>query len=251
MVWRDAGFDALRNIQGLLECYEARYDPAVVPLPQDAAFSRPQSPPPSPSLSPISHQNFSKHLQKPQYYSVADYRNLYLSGQATPTDVAKALLPLIRRDASPASAHASAWLSTRVDLVLKAAEECTKRYREGRSLGPLDGVPAGVKDDFDLDGYTMTMGSLRNYAGKAVKSGSITNYSIRKLEEAGVIIMGKLTMHEFGMGWFILGHVLPVADLFQTQPDVTLTTEHPSTPSIHPTTQAAAHLAPAMLSAQA
>ncbi|KAH6897461.1 amidase signature domain-containing protein [Thelonectria olida] len=198
LVWRDAGFDALRNIQGLLECYEARYDPAVIPIPQDSTFNQPEpsSRPPTP---PPSHHNFSKPLPQSQYYSVADYHKLYLSGQATPTDVAKALLPLIRRDVSPSGNHASAWLSTRVDLVLKAAEESTIRYREGRSLGVLDGVPAGVKDDFDLDGYTMTMGSLRNYSGKSVKSGSVTNYSIRKLEEAGVVILGKLTMHEFGM----------------------------------------------------
>jgi Asp-tRNA(Asn)/Glu-tRNA(Gln) amidotransferase A subunit family amidase len=83
---------------------------------------------------------------------------------------------------------------------LKAAEESTIRYREGRPIGPLDGVPAAIKDDFDMDGYEMTMGSKNNYTGKGVSTGSITNWSARKLQDAGVIMLGKLNMHEFGMG---------------------------------------------------
>ncbi|RGP77109.1 glutamyl-trna amidotransferase subunit a [Fusarium longipes] len=138
-------------------------------------------------------------LPEAPYYSVADYTRLYLSGKATPTDVAHALLPLIRRDINPKGKHSTAWISTRVDLVLKAAEESTIRYREGRPLGPLDGVPASVKDDFDMDGYQMTMGSKNNYAGKVTNTDSITNWCVRKLQDAGVIILGKLNMHEFGM----------------------------------------------------
>ncbi|KAF7553145.1 hypothetical protein G7Z17_g3858 [Cylindrodendrum hubeiense] len=165
-------------------------------------------PPPTPTnfslpLTPTEITRFPPSLKEPQqcpYYTVADYEALYLSGQATPTDVALALLPLIRRDVSPAANHSAAWMSARVDLILKAAEDSTRRYRENRPLGPLDGVPAAVKDDFDVDGYEMTMGSSRNYAGRAVQSGSSTNWSVKKLQEAGVIIFGKLAMHEYGLG---------------------------------------------------
>ncbi|KAM5344137.1 hypothetical protein ACJ41O_012674 [Fusarium nematophilum] len=196
LVWHNAGFDSLRSIRPSLECYEARYDPTVIPIAATATSddcSTLLSPPPSPTPA------FSRPRQPTGFYSVADYRNLYLSGQVTPTDVAKALLLLIRRDANNPGKHSAAWLDTRDELVLKAAEESTIRYRQNRSLGPLDGVPAAIKDDFDLDGYAMTMGSRQNYAGKAVKSGSITNWSVRKLQGAGVIILGKLSMHEFGM----------------------------------------------------
>ncbi|WAO96862.1 Amidase [Fusarium falciforme] len=196
LVWHNARFDSLRNIRQELECYEARYDPAVIPIPCDNTSSDDEfdlATPSSPTLVP------SEPMTETPYYSVSDYRAMYLSGQATPTDVARALLSLIRRDISPQGKHSTAWIDTKVDLVLKAAEESTIRYRQNRSLGPLDGVPASIKDDFDLDGYDMTMGSNKNYAGRAVKSGSITNWSVRKLQEAGVVILGKLTMHEFGM----------------------------------------------------
>ncbi|EKJ73879.1 hypothetical protein FPSE_06002 [Fusarium pseudograminearum CS3096] len=195
IVWKNAGFGSLRNIREALEVYEARYDPAVIPLPNtttQAAIESQQTATPPESV-------VEESPSETPYYSVADYRKLYLSGKATPTDVAHALLPLIRRDISPKGKHSTAWISTRVGLVLKAAEESTIRYREGRPLGPLDGIPAAIKDDFDMDGYEMTMGSKNNYAGKAVSTGSITNWCVGKLQDAGVIVLGKLNMHEFGM----------------------------------------------------
>lgn len=178
------------------------------------------------------------------YYSVSDYRAMYLSGQATPTDVARALLPLIRRDISPQGKHSTAWIDTKVELVLKAAEESTIRYRQNRSLGPLDGVPASIKDDFDLDGYDMTMGSNMNYAGRAVKGGSITNWSVRKLQEAGIIILGKLTMHEFGMGKYtalLIFAAITILTFGKILPVTILIMVHHSTPSIRGIMLAEAH----------
>ncbi|KAL6917025.1 hypothetical protein FSST1_008520 [Fusarium sambucinum] len=195
LVWQNAGFGSLRNIRESLEVYEARYDPAVIPLPNTTTQADLES---QQAVTPPESVIEEAPLEAP-YYSVTDYRKLYLSGKATPIDVTHALLPLIRRDTSPEGKHSTAWISTRVDLVLKAAEESTIRYREGRPLGPLDGVPAAIKDDFDMDGYEMTMGSNNNYAGKAVSTGSITNWCVRKLQDAGVIVLGKLNMHEFGM----------------------------------------------------
>ncbi|OBS24467.1 hypothetical protein FPOA_05009 [Fusarium poae] len=196
IVWQNAGFGSLRNIRESLEVYEARYDPAVIPLPNTTPRADLES---QQAVTPPESVVEEEAPSEAPYYSVTDYRKLYLSGKVTPTDVAHALLPLIRRDTSPEGKHSTAWISIRVDLVLKAAEESTIRYREGRPLGPLDGVPAAIKDDFDMDGYEMTMGSKNNYAGKAVSTGSITNWCVTKLQDAGVIILGKLNMHEFGM----------------------------------------------------
>ncbi|KAG8664113.1 hypothetical protein FPOAC2_10235 [Fusarium poae] len=196
IVWHNAGFGSLRNIRESLELYEARYDPTVVPISNtptqlDEESQGPTETPPTPVIESL--------LVDTPYYSVADYRDMYLSSLTTPTDVANTLLRLIRRDISPPGKHSAAWISTRVDLVLQAAKESTIRYREGRPLSPLDGVPAAIKDDFDMDGYDMTMGSKTNYAGKTVSTGSITNWNVRKLQEAGVIVLGKLNLHEFGM----------------------------------------------------
>ncbi|KAF4985177.1 hypothetical protein FDECE_16756 [Fusarium decemcellulare] len=196
LVWRNARFGSLRNIRGALECYEARYDPTVIPMANSIASFDEQN---ANNPSSIPNRLPSQVQHQSPFYSIADYHALYLSGQATPIDVAHALLPLIRRDTSPRGKHSTAWMDTRIGMVLKAAEESTIRYRQNRPFGALDGVPVAIKDDFDLDGYAMTMGSKMNYAGKAAGSGSITNWCVKKLEDAGVVILGKLAMHEFGM----------------------------------------------------
>jgi Asp-tRNA(Asn)/Glu-tRNA(Gln) amidotransferase A subunit family amidase len=133
------------------------------------------------------------------YYSVADYRALYLSGEVTPTDVARALIPLIRRDTSPPGQHSIAFFDTKVELVLRAAAESTQRYKEKRSLGPLDGVPTAVKDEFDVSGYKTCLGSVNDYTGGIVEHGDHTNWLVRKLQEAGAVNIGKLSMPEFGL----------------------------------------------------
>jgi Asp-tRNA(Asn)/Glu-tRNA(Gln) amidotransferase A subunit family amidase len=125
---------------------------------------------------------------------------MYLTGELTPTAVAKALLPLIRRDTSPAGKYSLGWHETRVDLVMGAAAASTLRYKQGKPIGPLDGVPTGIKDDYDLDGYRTNLGSANEYTYKPVEDESITSWCVRGLEESGALILGKLTMPEFGMG---------------------------------------------------
>jgi hypothetical protein len=148
LAWRNAGFNKLRQIAEAIADYEPLFDPLVVPLPSSTGFDGSDDALGSLDDAPDEGRpNGDVRVNYPEqrYYSVRDYRELFLSGKLTPTDVAKALLPLIRRDTSPPGEHSTAWFSTKADLVLKAAEASTKRYEESRSLGPLDGVPTAVK----------------------------------------------------------------------------------------------------------
>lgn len=145
-----------------------------------------------------------ENLSKKKYYSVADYHALYLSGDLTPTAVAKAILPLIRRDISPPGEHSIAWWDSRVDLVLAAAEASTLRYKDKRPIGILDGVPTGIKDEYDIDGYRTCLGSKNDYTPEANRGQSITNWCVEKLQAAGAINLGKLAMNEFGLGKYLL-----------------------------------------------
>lgn len=196
LIWADARFNILRSIRKEIEDTEPRYDPTVFPLENTSDSGRPQDAVQT-DVSPIARSP----LTPGRRYSVADYRALYLSGEVTPLDVVRAILPLIRRDTSPPGEHSIAWFDVKVDLVLKAAEASTQRYKEKRPLGPLDGIPTAVKDEYDMEGYTTTLGSINDYTGKVPSAdGKIDAWCVRQLAESGAVIMGKVSMHEFGMG---------------------------------------------------
>ncbi|KAK7424109.1 hypothetical protein QQX98_000719 [Neonectria punicea] len=193
--WHNAGFGALRQIREHIMDYEPWFEPTIIPMPktsQDQSQDQQSTPPAEATGLP-------PQLKNRQFYSVSDYHAMYLAGETTPTDVAQALLPLIQRNSSPPGKHSVAWFDTKVDMVLKSAEASTLRYKENRPLGVLDGVPTGIKDDYDMDGYATTLGSLNDYATTAADNGSITNWCVQKLEEAGALNLGKLHMHEFGL----------------------------------------------------
>lgn len=60
----------------------------------------------------------------------------------------------------------------------------------------MDGVPTAIKDEVDLAGFRTSTGRKRN--DKAFEVAKETPWTIRKWEEAGVIILGKSTLHELG-----------------------------------------------------
>lgn len=80
------------------------------------------------------------------------------------------------------------------DGALAAAEASARRYREGRSLGPLDGVPVSWKDLFDIRGVTTTAGSavLRDAPPATADAAVVAN-----LAAAGMVPLGKVNMSEF------------------------------------------------------
>jgi len=131
-----------------------------------------------------------------RYRSIAEYHAMYLSGQLTPLAVAESLLPLIRRDIKPASHHSIAFIDTHPEEVLAAAKASTLRYKNGAPLSILDGVPTAIKDEVDLIGYRTTMGRKQNE--KMFPIATETFWPIQKWEEAGVVIIGKTTLHELG-----------------------------------------------------
>lgn len=63
-------------------------------------------------------------------------------------------------------------------------------------LSVLDGVPLAVKDEVDLAGYGKSLGSNQDFSSP----NRGTSWCVKKWEEAGAIVIGKLNMHELGLG---------------------------------------------------
>ncbi len=74
------------------------------------------------------------------------------------------------------------------------AEEQTERIARGEELGPLGGLPLGVKDLEDAEGFVTTRGS------RAFRDGLAAGDAIHvgRLRAAGAIVIGKTNTPEFG-----------------------------------------------------
>lgn len=78
---------------------------------------------------------------------------------------------------------------------LEAARQSDLRRREGRAIGPLDGVPVAVKDNLDVAGMSTFAGTGHDF-GAAARDATV----VSRLRAAGAVIVGKLNMHEGALG---------------------------------------------------
>lgn len=74
------------------------------------------------------------------------------------------------------------------ERILGQARESAKRYQTNRSLSVLDGVLILIKDEVDVEGYETRCGTLFLNKGKPASEDA---FVVRKLKEAGAIIIGK------------------------------------------------------------
>lgn len=75
-----------------------------------------------------------------------------------------------------------------------AADAADARRRAGLSLGPLDGVIVSIKDLFDVAGETTTAGSVALRDAAPAERDALV---VRRLRQAGAVIIGKTNMVEF------------------------------------------------------
>jgi aspartyl-tRNA(Asn)/glutamyl-tRNA(Gln) amidotransferase subunit A len=114
---------------------------------------------------------------------------LYARRVLSPVEVLQAVTERIAR-LNP-GLNAFAVLNPRA---LDAAGESEMRWRVGRPLGPLDGVPCTVKDLLDLAGFPTRRGSrITDPTPVADDAPSVVG-----LKAAGAVIVGKTTTTEFG-----------------------------------------------------
>lgn len=87
----------------------------------------------------------------------------------------------------------NAYLTVSADQALQQAE-ASDRLRSRRS--PLDGMPLAVKDNFNVAGVRTTAGSKILDDFISVEDAT----PIKKLKDAGAVLLGKTIMDEFAMG---------------------------------------------------
>src|SRR5437763_2179875 len=81
--------------------------------------------------------------------------------------------------------------SARAEARIAESEIASGKYR-----GPLHGIPLGLKDIYETAGVPTTGHSkvMQDHVPKA------DAFSVKKLRDAGAVVMGKLATHEFALG---------------------------------------------------
>ena len=111
-------------------------------------------------------------------------------GDISAVEVTEAALARIaRRD--PALNAFTAVIESRA---LARAEDLDNAHTEGRSLGPLAGVPFAVKNLFDIAGLPTLAGSKINRDAPPARRDATL---IERLEAAGAVLLGALNMGEY------------------------------------------------------
>ncbi len=90
----------------------------------------------------------------------------------------------------------NAYISFREEEALKEAAEADKAIQNGTAKGIYYGIPMGIKDNIYLKGEITTMGSKIHKDFISDMNASVVDI----LKEAGVIIIGKLNLHEYAWG---------------------------------------------------
>jgi aspartyl-tRNA(Asn)/glutamyl-tRNA(Gln) amidotransferase subunit A len=116
----------------------------------------------------------------------------FRSGATTPSEVAEAYLARIEA----LDPHVNAYLTVTSERAQADARAADLRFRAGRPLGPLDGVPIALKDVFCTRGLRTTCGSRILDAFAPPYDATV----VRRLAEAGAVLLGKLNQDEFAMG---------------------------------------------------
>jgi aspartyl-tRNA(Asn)/glutamyl-tRNA(Gln) amidotransferase subunit A len=116
----------------------------------------------------------------------------FASGELSPVDVARAALERI--DAW--EPRINAMYRIHRDAALAAASASEARWREGRALSALDGVPITIKENIYTRGDPAPVGTRANEDAPPQRADATAAARVR---EAGCVILGKTTMPDFGM----------------------------------------------------
>ncbi|MGW4502014.1 Asp-tRNA(Asn)/Glu-tRNA(Gln) amidotransferase subunit GatA [Micromonospora sp. NPDC004336] len=124
--------------------------------------------------------------------TATEIAGLVAAGETSAVEVTRAHLDRI----AAVDDRVHAFLHVDSEGALAAAAAVDARRAAGEELGPLAGVPVAVKDVLTTKGVPTTVGSKILEGWRPPYDSTI----VRRLREAGTVMLGKTNMDEFAMG---------------------------------------------------
>lgn len=140
--------------------------------------------------------NLPKNRNKIAFYSVAELSVLIRTGKISSLELTRFFMDRLEKY----SDTLECLVTLTPEVALEQARQADEEIGKGVYRGPLHGIPYGIKDLFAYPDYPTSWGAMpfkeQVFDEKAMV--------IRKLEEAGAIMLGKLTLGALAMGdvWY-------------------------------------------------
>ena len=126
------------------------------------------------------------------YLSVAEGSQLLRTKKLSPVEWTAALLDRI----AAIDSNYNAFLVVTADKALAQAKAAEAEIAKGQWRGPMHGVPYACKDIFDVEGMATTCHSKIRKDHRAASD----SFVVKKLRDAGAVLLGKVALHEFATG---------------------------------------------------
>jgi Asp-tRNA(Asn)/Glu-tRNA(Gln) amidotransferase A subunit family amidase len=167
-----------------------RFDPV---LPQFKLNVGPRAPM---RMSKVAVNGAPRNLEDAALYSVRQLAELIRTKAVSATDLTQMYLTRIKR--YDPLLHFMITLTE--DRALAQAKEADREIAAGKYRGPLHGIPWGAKDLIAVKGYRTTWGAAGFEEQKFDEDATV----VQRLDKAGAILLGKLTLGALAQGdlWF-------------------------------------------------
>src|SRR6059058_4714735 len=128
----------------------------------------------------------------PDFLTIAEAARLIQQRELSPVELVESRLTRIEK----LDARLNSFIRVLADSARAEARAAETEIAGGKYRGPLHGIPIGLKDIYETAGVPTTGHSkvMQDHVPKA------DAFSVKKLRDAGAVVMGKLATHEFALG---------------------------------------------------
>ena len=146
--------------------------------------------------SPAGKITVPSNIEELAFASVGELAELIRTRRITSTQLTRMYLERLKKYGSKLECV----ITITEELAMQQAQRADAEIAAGKYRGPLHGIPYGAKDLLAVKGYKTTWGSVP-YKDQVINEDATV---IQRLEQAGAVLIAKLTMGELAWGdvWY-------------------------------------------------
>jgi Asp-tRNA(Asn)/Glu-tRNA(Gln) amidotransferase A subunit family amidase len=146
--------------------------------------------------SQVTIDNVPSNLEEVAFWPVTHLAKLIESRQATSMQLTQMYLERLGRYGP----RLECTITPTDELAMEQARRADEEIAAGRYRGPLHGIPWGAKDLLSVKGYPTTWGAMPFKEQMLEENATV----VQRLEEAGAVLIAKLTLGALAMGdvWY-------------------------------------------------